>query len=368
MVSNASGSSSPQSPQKFTPDDVLPHVEPPNVTFLLQLFFIPLVIVSIIVGVWLLFSWLASESVDPQQMLKEIRSNKEASWQRAVTMASMLDSPDPQFAELRKDPKFAAELGDILVDELKTPLSNRESDKQRLQVRYYLSRALGRLETPAAIAPLLHAAQLQREGAEVDVRLGAMESLAVLAKALGPETLREHPRALEVLLEASRASDSSGMPAEGQSPDYRPHGEVRGAAAYALGVIGGPTATERLVQMLDDVYPNARYNAATGLARQGDERAIPVLVEMLEPHNDLVAKEERGVEERDDRRIKVIKNGIQASTVLAEAKPSANLEPLRKALAALASPDAKYGVKSPAARTSLTGMAKVALRKLDGKS
>ena len=32
-------------PRRFTPQDVLPPVEPPNLTFLLQLFLIPLLIV-----------------------------------------------------------------------------------------------------------------------------------------------------------------------------------------------------------------------------------------------------------------------------------------------------------------------------------
>jgi hypothetical protein len=37
---------------------VLPPVEAPSAGFLLQLFFIPMVIVTIIVSIWAMFSWL----------------------------------------------------------------------------------------------------------------------------------------------------------------------------------------------------------------------------------------------------------------------------------------------------------------------
>ena len=37
----------------------LPPVEAPTTTFLLQLFLIPLLIVSIVVLLWLMFSWMA---------------------------------------------------------------------------------------------------------------------------------------------------------------------------------------------------------------------------------------------------------------------------------------------------------------------
>ena len=42
---------------------------------------------------------------------------------------------------------------------------------------------------------------------------------------------------------------------------------------------------ERLAKMLLDAYPDARYNAAVALSRQGDVRAIETLTEMLDPYN-----------------------------------------------------------------------------------
>ena len=51
---------------------VLPPVQPPTSGFLLQLFFIPMVIVLIIVVVWMLFSWLAHKGATPRELVKEL--------------------------------------------------------------------------------------------------------------------------------------------------------------------------------------------------------------------------------------------------------------------------------------------------------
>ncbi len=50
------------------PDQQLPPVKPPSPAFLMQLFFIPLIIVTIIVMVWLMFSWLAHMGTKPEQL------------------------------------------------------------------------------------------------------------------------------------------------------------------------------------------------------------------------------------------------------------------------------------------------------------
>ena len=84
---------------------------------------------------------------------------------------------------------------------------------------YFLCRALGNLETEEALEPLLEAAQGERSLAEIDVRLGALEGIALLASKLAPETIRDNPRAMKVLLECSRASDES-LPEDPQKPNY----------------------------------------------------------------------------------------------------------------------------------------------------
>ena len=56
---------------------------------------------------------------------------------------------------------------------------------------------------------------------------------------------------------------------------------LRSSATFALGVIGGPGAGERLGQLVEDGDDDVRYNAAIGLARQGADAAWQPLEEML---------------------------------------------------------------------------------------
>jgi HEAT repeat protein len=84
--------------------------------------------------------------------------------------------------------------------------------------------------------------------------------------------------------------------------------------------------------MLHDPYPNARYNAATGLARAGDEKCVPVLREMLDPENELAVKDELNPNDQARKRTTVLLNGIKATLHLTTANSAAELAPLREAI------------------------------------
>jgi HEAT repeat protein len=151
---------------------------------------------------------------------------------------------------------------------------------------------------------------------------------------------------------------------DGEATTYRPHAEVRSVAAYALGVIGGEQATERLTQMLNDSYANARYNAATGLARRGDPACIRVLREMLDPDNNQAARDESNDRDKDHKRVTVLINGVRASLDFVEANPSADVSELTSALQRLAdSPLDQIQTD----RTKIKGAAIEALRLIDGR-
>ena len=100
---------------------------------------------------------------------------------------------------------------------------------------------------------------------------------------------------------------------------------MRAVAAFALGVIGGDEALARLKVMLIDSYPNARYNAATGLARHGDAACVPVLQEMLDPENQHSASDENNDRDKDRKRATVLMNGMRATLICADANPQADL-------------------------------------------
>src|SRR5688572_2382537 len=80
----------------------LPPVEAPTATFILQLFLIPLLIVSIVVLLWLLFSWIAHMGRDnAAELARAVERGDKSSWQRAYELADLLRSPDPKYDALR---------------------------------------------------------------------------------------------------------------------------------------------------------------------------------------------------------------------------------------------------------------------------
>jgi hypothetical protein len=341
--------------------EYLPPVTPPTATFLIQLFLIPMLIVSIIVVLWLLFSWVAHMGRDnAAELVKAIVRDDTASWQRAYELADLLRSPDPKYAALRQDSELAQTLAKFLERDLKEPLEPLSAvavgggrgtysgsqapagSARRAQImrRMYLCRSLGSFSVQDGIPVLLKAATQEQDPIEVQVRFAAIEAISTLADNCGPNTLQENDELMKVLLDASQEPDDSGPPPAPPSDDeptlYRPHAELRAVAAYALGVIGGERATKRLVQMLHDTYPNARYNAATGLARQGNGECIGVLREMLDPENPLAIKDEIHRDDQARKRTTVLMNGIKSTIQLGQANPELDLSNLDAALEDLA--------------------------------
>src|SRR5262245_59942664 len=93
------------------PSSSLPPVAPPTATFILQLFLIPLLIVTIVVMLWLLFSWVAHMGRDnAADLAKAIVRDDTGSWQRSYELADLLSSPDPKYAALHKDAALAKTL------------------------------------------------------------------------------------------------------------------------------------------------------------------------------------------------------------------------------------------------------------------
>lgn len=315
-------------------DDVLPPVEAPSAGFLLQLFFIPMVIVTIIVSIWAMFSWLVHLGSDPRDLVKDIRAMNDASWQKAYTLSDALRNPE--FDSLKEDEGLAMDLANLLTDEIK----GGRTDENRLKLRIYLARALGEFRVPSVAPALVQAATTQREEVELAVRRTAVEGLAILASNVGSERLLEEAGVLEALLDASKEMDA----AAGQHE----RADLRASAAFALGVLGGAEALDRLDRMLSDSYTNARYNAATGLARHGDARAEMVLVEMLDPENPEATRDEASPSARERKRLEVLTNGIFAAARLADKNRDSDLAQLRQALHELAQSDEHRAVRMKA--------------------
>jgi hypothetical protein len=155
-------------------EPALPPVEPPSAGFLIQLFVIPGVIVAAIVGVWLLFTSLASDTGDPRTYLEHLRSNTDKRWHAAVYLASALAGDD--HTELRYDPKFMADMAMVLDQSI----DGGETTEQPVQFRSFLCRALGHFHIAKALPTLVRAADTQRDPNEIEVRLSALEAIAQL--------------------------------------------------------------------------------------------------------------------------------------------------------------------------------------------
>jgi hypothetical protein len=351
--------------QPESPRAALPQVEPPSASFLLQLFLIPLVIVLAIVMVWLLFSWLAHLGASPEDLVRDIGKMNDASWQKAYNLAEMLRKP--QYDHLKDNPDLALELAATL-DKLRTTRPDRQDEiaaaktekrrvelseafDKRLKLEEFLCKALGEMRATDGLPALVRAAQPVDDPAAFSIRAAAIQSIAVAASHVEPKTLQANEPLMEAVIEASRASS--------EGPDARAYRNLASNAAFTLGMIGGSEALDRLNFLLDDGDANTRYNAATGLARHGDARALPVILEMLDPKNtegldDPDAKTEEQVALGQEwKRALVMTNGLRAAKQLVQKKPDADYSELKKSLAKLKTADVIERVKLDARELEL---------------
>lgn len=266
---DSTGSSQPQ--QDWT-EKQLPPVKPPTTGLLMQLFFVPMIIVTIIVGIWLMFGWLAQSNTNPEQLASNLKQLNKGSWQDAHGLSNMLF--DPRQEALRHSEKLADSLAETLDTLLEDDML--ETSEERIKLASWLCRALGAFEIDNGLDTLVKATKTDN----FEIRREAIKGISTLAANLETDIKESREDLVETLktpaMERAPGSDNA---------ELLQFGEIRSTVAYALGVIGGDEAQDTLELMLGDAYPEARYNAATGLARNGDVRAVPRLVEMLSLDN-----------------------------------------------------------------------------------
>src|SRR6476659_6109216 len=124
----------------LSPDDVLPPVEPPSASFILQLFIVPGVIVLVVVMIWVMFNWLAQKGNDSDAFVRALGRNNEARWQAAFNLANALRAErGSNHPRLTADPRLARQLAEILDREIDAA----SMENNPVTLRIYLSRALG---------------------------------------------------------------------------------------------------------------------------------------------------------------------------------------------------------------------------------
>jgi hypothetical protein len=325
-------------------DTALPEIRPPNAGFILQLFLIPMMIVSVIICVWLLFNFI-SRGETPTELVRGLQKMNNASWQKAYTLSSLLRAPA---SELKNDEELAREL----IAVLETKLTEETADANQVKLRIFVCKCLGEFEIDLGLSALLNAVQQTDNGNDLVIALTAVESVAVLMSNLDESVLSEnYDRIVETLLVASNEQ------AENLDHALRVQ-QLRSAAGFALGVAGGDKAIQRLVSMLDDAHPNTRFNAAIGLARYGKLESTAVLLEMLDSENTAITNGEPEGSHAFKRSV-VITNAIRAVVSLSEFHQAAELSDLIDAMRNL---DSNENVVTPTKLLAKDAIAKIRIK------
>jgi hypothetical protein len=179
----------------------LPVVQPPSGKFIAQLFLVPLVIVSVLVGFTLFIRWWAGSARSPGDYLAKLDDgNPDVRWRGAEDLAQTLLRDD----HLASDPRFGLELAERLRQALKANIAQekalgeptrqgarpeRDRDNSVLEPErdrlLYLSACLGDLVLPVG-APVLSDMAIAQDGGDAKFvaqrRLRALWSLVSLGK------------------------------------------------------------------------------------------------------------------------------------------------------------------------------------------
>ncbi len=320
--------------QPSAADDALPPVETPTMAFVTQLFLIPLLIVSVLfAGAWGL-NWITTPRTDPGAYVADLENPWQSSGQSAYALAAMLR--DPRNDAMKRDPVLCRTLATVLEEQIE----EGKTSEHAINLRVFVCRALGEFYITGGLPALIKAVETERDDRELPVRRSAIAALTRLADNTDPKVLLADPDLLPALRDAA-SEHSTG------SEDEADRGDLRSGTAFLLGVLGGKEALNELEILCDDGYPNARFNAANGLARHGDTRAARVLIEMLDPDNEDVVAGEDEETAVVWKRSKVMTNALVSITRLHDQNPDADLSEIEAAVARLATAELDPRIAKP---------------------
>jgi len=203
-----------------------------------------------------------------------------------------------------------------------------------LSLRIYLCSALGKFEVPTGAAALVKAATSEKQDVDIEVRRAALQGIGTLVEQLSPEQVAENPDMLAAVIKGTEAYAEEG-------DERRKRELLRSTASYVLGVFPGEEAAERLAKLIHDPCLDVGYNATIGLARRGDERALPLLGEMLDPPPEALVDEDvpddpdnanaaRNREGREQwKRSHIMENALRAIAKMRTDHPAASMGSLK---------------------------------------
>jgi HEAT repeat protein len=235
----------------------LPEEKSKLTTLAVQLFVIPLAVVLFCVALAGAFVWLTSErkglddylnalrassgerrSQQAQYLLNYIQDAKR--WQGIFDVTTQISADRDQF--LAKNPRAVAEIVQVF----------EEAKGQDARTRRYLALVLGLLGSQEAV-PSLRASLTDNDAETVKNSLWALGRIGDEGSVLQ-------------MIELTRSNEAS----------------VRLMAVYVLGSMKDPSARRVLEASLNDPNELVKWNAAFGLASQGNPAAWDVLVRLLD--------------------------------------------------------------------------------------
>jgi HEAT repeat protein len=241
-----------------------------------QFFLVPIVIVGLCVGIFVLFGLITSETRTARDYLDEIKAgNGNRRWQAAFELSKYLTEKHRS-----KDPRLGRDLGALF-----------RSSTEDSKVRQYLALAIGRLGDATAAEPLMDGLN----DSDPDTRLYVAWALGQLHDA----------RAVDPLIRLVEAPDPN----------------LRKMAIYSLGMLADQRAAAPLRGALNDSQQDVRWNSALALARLRDPAGTSVLHQMLDrKHLDSLP----GVNE--NQKSDAIINAARATALLGDATARPLLE------------------------------------------
>ena len=294
----------PSSDPSETPlPDALPPVEPPSARFIVQLFLIPALIVGGVIGIYFLFGRLATGELDWRQQVENVRAqNPHVRWRGALSLAQMLDA-DARMGSDGQQLAANAEVAEALTELFSQTREISPRDEQTASQVEFLAKALGRLDKPEIVFPVLLGA-ISDDG-DALVRKHSLNALAMIAgRALEQERPFSDASLVEPIVDISQSSDPLD----------------RHQAAFILGMMSSTVAEHRLEVLLQDGDLMTRANAAIGLARQNSQAGLPIFEDVFadavaRPIDPAQVKNEEQGEDYFERTL-LLRNSLRAVELL----------------------------------------------------
>lgn len=217
--------------------------EPPKdsaFSIVTKLVFIPLIIVALSVGIFLLFGWMTYDHKSAEEFLADIKTaTPSKKWEAAFVLAGKL--------------RNTKELGDTgRLFQGMTSIFNDKKDYDE-KVRSYMAMALGNLGDKRAIPILENAVRTESEG---DIPVYALWALGTL----------KSKESVPLLIEKAKDPDAA----------------IRKTALFILGTLESSEALPVLKAALEDSEIDIRWNAAFALASLGDASGLPLIRQLLD--------------------------------------------------------------------------------------